>query len=376
MPYGTQGIDTPSASVTAGVIPYSVFWVGINYYADRCPLIARLRKGAIGSASFKMNNDNFRPRSSTLGAGYTSGGGTVTVADGSMFTVGDVINIDSERMLVTAVNTSTNVLTVTTAFEGTTNANHSNGAAVSLITNARTGADVDQNAINRTPTPVDQYVQTVQHAYQVGGGLASKTNYMGGAVTPLARSRGLAMQHVMDDFERAMVDGKGASGANPVQKGLRTLLTTNAVTSPTSASAYKPSDLTKDVLQKAFAAGGRPNMLLVGQNFMTGFATWGFNLQMIQPRATELGTQVVSFYVPWLPGIEIVPSPIALGAGEAVALNTDEVLLRLARPLDDQPRGRRGDAVEGDIIMEGAIDVENEYHHVFLSNVTGFAPQS
>jgi hypothetical protein len=60
----------------------------------------------------------------------------------------------------------------------------------------------------------------------------------------------------------------------------------------------------------------------------------------------------------------------------AIALNTNEVRLRIKRALFDKPRGSRGDAVEGDMIMEGAIDVENEGHHSWTSGITGFAVQS
>ena len=90
--------------------------------------------------------------------------------------------IESERFLVTAVNNN-NTITVTYAFENTTQANHANNTAITLVTNARTGGDVDQNAINRTPSTVEQFSQTVQHAYQISGALNSATNYMGGSIT-------------------------------------------------------------------------------------------------------------------------------------------------------------------------------------------------
>lgn len=375
----TSGIDLPYQSINAGVIPNSVFWLGINYYADRCPLISRLSKLPIGSPSFYMNNDNYRPRTSTLAGAYTSTASTLTVSDSSLYTVGDVLAIDNERFLVTAINNASTI-TVTYAFEGSTNANHNNNSVVTLITNARNGGAIDQSGLNRIPVPTLQNVQTVQHPYQVGGAFQATSAFMGGAVSPLARARMLALQHAMDDMESAMCFGKGqaitSTVDSPTQKGLQTLLTTNSVTSPTNATAYKPSDLIRDVLKTSFAKGGRPNMLLVAPNWMVGFATWGFNLQLIKPNTTELGIPVTTFFVPWLPGVEIVPSPIALPDGTAIAINTDEVRMRVRRPLFDQPRGLRGDAFEGDIIFDAAIEVENEYHHVYLSGVTGFAVQS
>lgn len=378
MPFATSGIDLPYQSVNAGVIPGSVFWLGINFYADRCPLLSHLDKGPLGALSFIMNNDNYRPRSSFTAAAYTSTGATLTVTDSSLFTVGDVIQVDSERFLVTNINNA-NTIAVTYAFEGTTQANHVNNSVITLVTNARTGGDVDQNAINRIPTVVTQYSQTVQHAVQVAGNQQSATNYMGGAVTPLQRARMLALQHTMDDFESAMYYGKGqgvnASVNNQVMKGFQTLLTTNSTTSPTNASSYKPSDLVRDTVQKCYTAGGNPDTLIVAPSFLVGLETWGFNLQLIPPKSTELGVRIQELYVPFLNGIRIIPAPL-LASGQAICFNSAEVKVRVKRQLDYIPRGIRGDATEGDVIMEGALDVENEYHHAWLSGVTGFAVQS
>jgi hypothetical protein len=47
-----------------------------------------------------------------------------------------------------------------------------------------------------------------------------------------------------------------------------------------------------------------------------------------------------------------------------------------AREVFDKPRGSRGDAIEGDIIGEGSVVVNNEAHHAWVQGVTGFAKQS
>jgi hypothetical protein len=381
MPYGaSQGIQGAYQSNNANTIPFDVFWMAINFFPNRCPLMYWLSKKPLDALTFYQNNDTFRPRSLTLGGAYTSTGTTLNVGDTTGVNVGDVFEVDSERFLVTAINNSTTV-TVTFAFEGTTNANHNNSSTVTIVTSAETGAAVDKLAISRIPTTVAQYAQTVQHAYQVGGSLQSSGNYMGGAITPLDRDRMMAVQHVMDDFERACYYGKGqalsSTISNQTMKGFSTLLSTNN-TSATNASAHKPSDFIGDTLQKAFNNGGQPNLILCSTGFLTGLARWGYTLQQVPVGSTELGIQPTVFTVPFLGGVQLVPAPL-LGTSssyEAIALNTDEVCLRIKRRLGDYPRGRRGDAVEGDFIMEGAIDVENENHQARVYGITGFAVQS
>jgi hypothetical protein len=379
MAYGdTQGIHLPYASTNANGIPFDVMWMAINFYPQRCPLMFQLMKKPLGALSFYMNSDTYRPRTQTLNAAYTSAGATLTVLDTTGIDVGDVLNIESERFIVTAIPSAT-TLTVVGAQEGTTQANHANAVAVTIVTNARTGGEVDQNALSRLLAGTVQYSQTSQKAYQISGSLQSATNFLGGRTTPLDRDRQMAVQHVMDDFERGMYYGKGQALSSTVtrqtMKGLATLLTTNTSSQPTNYTAYKPSDFTRDLLQSAFTAGGKPNIILVSPQFLGGLSTWGFNLQLLPAGATELGVQIEEYTVPFLGGVKLIPAPL-LDGYTAIALNTDEVSIALKRRLDVYPRGRRGDAEEGDVIMEGAIDVENESHHAYVSGITGFAVQS
>ena len=54
----------------------------------------------------------------------------VTVDDASIFAINDLIQIDDEVMLITAINTTTNVLTVERGYFSTTSATHSDNASI------------------------------------------------------------------------------------------------------------------------------------------------------------------------------------------------------------------------------------------------------
>ncbi len=383
MAFGANaGIQVPYPSLNANVIPFDVYRLAINWFPNRTPLFARLPKNPLGAMSFYCNSDNYRPRNpiARTNAAYTSAGASITVTDGTVFDVGDVLLIESERFLVTAVNTN-NTITVTPSFENTSQANHANNTAITLVTNVTDGATVDKNALSRLPSTVVQYSQTVQHAYQVGGALQSSTNYMGGSISPFERDQAMAIQHTVDDFEGALIYGKGTTGGassslnQQTMKGLKTLFTTNSTTSATNGSAYKPTDFITDGLQKCYNAGGQPNTIICSQSFLTGMATWGWLLQRLENTPNELGVLADTFVVPFLGGVKLIPHPLMV-AGDVAIFNDAEVRIALKRKLFVQPRGVRGDAIEGDVIIEGALDVENEYKGAWIGGVTGFAVQT
>jgi hypothetical protein len=155
-------------------------------------------------------------------------------------------------------------------------------------------------------------------------------------------------------------------------KGLKSLIQTNKVTNPTNAGAYKPDDLVRDTIQACFTNGGKPDTLLVSTNFMQGLAVWSNHVQRLAPNTTIFGDAIDTFAISFLPGVDIIPSPL-LRPWTAVALSSQEVRARIKRPMVDYPRGRRGDAEEGDIILEAAIEIDNEAHHAWVEGITAFS---
>jgi hypothetical protein len=378
MPLYDGGPLTQFDALNAGIIPNDVFGVAINWFVNRTPLVSRLPKLPVGAPQFLITNDNYRPRSNPMnnGGALTAAATSVVVADASIFDTGDVIQIEQEYCLVTAIATSGNTLTITRGYAGTTAAAHNDLLPVYLISNTRTGAEVNLTSVSRIPQAVTQYCQTVQHAYQVGGALQADANFASGYATPLDRDRMLAMQNVMDDFESACYYGKGvpvsAFASRPSMKGLMSLIQSNNVSAPTNASAYKPSDLIRDTMQACFNGGGNPSIMLVSTDFLTGFAVWGHAALRLNAGSNVFGTPIDLFEAPFLSGISIIPSPL-LRPGTAICLSDQEVRIRLKRPMIDKPRGSRGDAYEGDIIMEGAIELDNEAHHACVTGITAFA---
>lgn len=379
-----QGLASPYAYTGAIITP--IYGVAINYFLNRTPLAARLPIKPQAAPSFTLAGHGYRPSTSAVadGGGLNNAVTTVTVADSAPFQIGDVIQVGSEYMLITALNTTANTLTVTRGYAGTTAAAQNTASTIYLVANTRTGSEVDVDGTKPAPDTATQYCQTIQHPYQVGGSLAATTPDFAlpeGAPTVVDNYRMLAMQNCMDDIERSYYYGKSVSLAadttRPMQAGLKALLTTNNTTSPVNASSYKPTDLERDTLQKCFDNGGKPDLLVMSSNWRTAFLQWGFPLQLIPAGSSRLGIAIDSYSSPFLGDVNVVLVPTAiLRSYTCVCLTSEEVAQRVKRGMFDKPRGSRGDAVEGDIIWEGAIEVKNQAHHAWLEGVTGFAAQT
>jgi hypothetical protein len=353
--------------------------VAINWFVNRCPLVTRVPRLPAGSTTFTMVNRSHRSRQARLAASASASDTSITLADASALMNGDVLELASgERVeLVTAPNIVSNTIQVRRGVEGTTPAAAANNEVVMLIANSRSGGEVDQTAVAAKPAGVTQFCQTWQHPVQISGSLQATSGYQPtpGLHTPLDQARMEALQNLMDDMEFSSYYGIGEApeiAGRPKQRGLRTLLATNRTTNPANASAYKPSDLVRDTLEKCRLNGGDPDVLIVSSNFMTGLAIWGHAAQRIEAGSNIFGTPIDVFEAPFLGGVSIIEAPL-LKPSTAVALTSSEVRLRMKRNEFWNPRGSRGDAVEGDWVAEGAIEVENESHHAWVEGISTFS---
>lgn len=353
--------------------------VTMNWFVNRCPLVTRLPRVPVGSTTFTIVNRTARPRTVRLAAVVAAADTSVRFQDVSYLMVGDVLESPSgERIEVIAEpNIVAESVSVRRAIEGTTAASAAVNDTFRLVGNSRTGGEVNQASIGMKPVVVSQFCQTWQHPVQIAGSLQASSGFVSpvSGNTPLDHARMDALQNLMDDMESTSYYGRGedpAVVARPKQKGLRTLITTNLVTSPANAGAYKATDLIRDTLERCRTNGGNPDVMLLSSNFMTGLAVWGHAVQRIEAGSSVFGVPIKVFEAPFLGGITLIEAPL-LRPFTAVALTSSEVELRIKRNEFWNPRGSRGDAVEGDWIAEGAVALENESHHAWLEGVSGFS---
>ena len=353
--------------------------VASNWFVNRCPLVTRTARVPIGSTTFTMVSRSFRSRLAALAGAVAATDSQITVVDASPFMNGDVLELASgERVEIIAdPNLTANTVQVRRAAEGTTAGSGAVNDTIRLISNSRTGSEVNQNGVSLRPVGIAQFCQTWQHPVQVGGSLQASSSFatVPGVRTPFEQYKMDALQNLMDDLEYSSYYGRGEDpsvASRPKQKGLRTLLATNLTTVPVNAGAYKATDLIRDTLQACRVNGGDPDVLLVSSNFMTGLATWGQAVQRIDAGVNVFGTPIDVFEAPFLGAIAIIEAPL-LKPFTAACLTSREVRMRMKRNEFWNPRGSRGDAFEGDWMAEGALEVENQAHHAWVEGITAFS---
>ena len=333
-----------------------------------------------------MYSHQYRARSTTLTNAISASTTTGLVLGDSTFLMNhDVLQLvdsngTSEYVQVNGDPTSSLNVTVLRGVSGTTaTTTLSTATIVNLIGNARTGAEVNQTGLTTVGVSRTQYCQTFQFPVQISGSAqTARAQVMpGGIQSPFDFNMTIQLQNMVDDIENCCYYGLSqapvdSSSTTAKMNGLRAILATNNVTSPTNASAYGSTDLIRDTLQAARSGGGEPDLLVVSTNFMAGFATWGQAIQRVPAGETVFGTPINILEAPFLHGVTIVEAPL-LRPYTAIALTSSEVYIRNKRNPYWNLRGNRGDMVEGEWIAELAIEVVNEPHHAWVEGITAFS---
>lgn len=378
-----------------------------NWYANRNPLLTRLPFVSVDRVDYLMYTHKYRSRSTTLGSAVsaTTTPLTITVADASFLMNHDVlqlvdsatgnmefVQVNGDPLSSTTVSVTRGIATLSSGTQSLPSAGNyvtglssvANGSTVNVIGNSRTGAEVLQTALSTIGSARTNYAQTFQFGVQVGGSAQTAMAQVmpGGIQSPYNFNKTMALQNMVDDIENCLYIGisqapNDSASITAKTNGIRSILTTNNISAwtgktPVNAAAYGPSDLIRDTLQACRQGGGNPDLLVVATNFMSGFSTWGQAIQRVPAGETAFGTPINLLEAPFLNGVSIVEAPL-LPNYTAICLTSAEVYIRNKRNPFFQPRGVRGDMVEGDWLAEMGLEVVNESHHAWVEGITSFS---
>jgi hypothetical protein len=364
-------------------------------FVNEAPLYSRLPHIQATSQAYTMIRDDVRQGTFTMGTGgvATTGAATFPIADASPFMVGDVVELvegaTTERVEVTAAPNLTvtpNTVPIRRAREGTVAATFTAAATIRLIGNSRQGTEVDQQAYRPTSTPLEQYVQTVQYPVQIGGLAEAISNVAlpPGANSVLGKDRAVKLVDATRELERSMYYGLGekptASGDRAKMKGLRTLIASyaNGANVRTAAGAsYTFLTFFADTIQKIYDANGAPDTVLCSTNFLAGIFVWAPNKTAMMGDG-NLGTNALGLPIKGIrlpmgaADLTFVPAPM-LRAGTAIVLTSADLDVRYIREMYWNPRGNRGDAIEGEWIGDYCINLSRPQSHAWVEGITSFA---
>ena len=221
-----------------------------SWFANLNPLATRLSWVPVDTVQWTSYQHKYRTRSTTSSGSFTTGT-TLTVADNSQFMNHDLIlvtdngNSGQEIMQIGADPLASNQLTVvrgvivTGPFTLLTSVG--SGSTVQVLSNSRTGAEINQTGLSSIGIPRTQYAQTFQYPVQVSGSAqTAKSQVMpGGVQSPFDFNQMIQLQNMINDIEymfcygvaQAPLDAVSNSGVAVTAKlaGLRSILQTNNI---------------------------------------------------------------------------------------------------------------------------------------------------
>jgi hypothetical protein len=257
--------------------------------------------------------------------------------------------------------------------EGTTTAAHATtDGPATLIGNSRDGGEVFQSGIRSRPITVTQQCQTFQYPVQVGGSAQSSTII--GVPDLFAQVKQQQLTNMMRDMEKSSWYGLGEAiaGANirPKQIGIRAQVPLNRKTA-SSPTNYLPANFIADALTPLWNLGGDPDIMFCSPDVLAGIDAWGTKVLRLQSGQTRMGVAIKSYTSSLAENVEIVPC-ITLKPGTIFVGQSDLMLWRNKRSEFWQPRGYRGDAMEGEWIAEGAVEIRDQEKHAWVEGITTF----
>lgn len=188
----------------------------------------------------------------TLNGSITSTATTITAADGDNFEEGHIVLIDSEYMWVSSVNNSTEVLTVTRAFQGSS-ASHADSAAITIVGMARLEGAVSDDIAFTDRTTNSNFTQILHQEVKVSRTQGQIAQY--GISDEMAYQGNKAIPSLMRLLERHFfynTAAKAGSASTPrAMGGYQAFVTTNKVSGATLAQSQF-----ENAVMSAYTAGG------------------------------------------------------------------------------------------------------------------------
>lgn len=304
----------------------------------------------------------------TLNGSITSTATTITITDADNYQEGHIIEVDSERMWVSAVNNATEVATVTRSFGGTTNATHADTATVSIVGMARLeGADSDDIAftdrttgsnytqifhqeikVSRTQDIISQYGISEESAYQ-----ANK------AIPSLVR---LLEKH----FFTSTASSAGSATTPRVMGGYQAFVTDNKVSGATLAQSQF-----ENAIKASYSDGGSgdwnaylsPTNLQKVKNFYDAS-----NFLRVDRSENTVGMVIERVLTPY-GGVNLVLDRWAKDA-QIPLIDPKHAGFITLYPFTQEPLAKTGDAEKSQVVGEFSLAIRQDKAHAMLTSVS------
>lgn len=310
----------------------------------------------------------------TAGA-FAAGGATTlatddtqfTVADASILQPGSVILFGTEYAWVSAVNTTTNVITMSRTVKGTNDTAEST-EAFQIVGMARLeGADASYIGLNEIST-VYNYTGIQQKGLKISGTDESIDYY--GMGSPFAYQAAKAVPELLRNIELQLFHGYRAAGSESVARnwgGLDVFIGSNTVA---AGGAIAKSDV--DILQEYIHLdGGMPDLLVLHPGVARDLHDLidSSSFVRIDQSENRIGLGPLMWAQTQFGNLRVVMDrwcPSSVG----YVLDSGRAGLYTLRPFQWYPLAKTGDSRKGEVVGEFTLLVANNEAHGTITGLT------
>ena len=339
--------------------------------------------GAAGKFTFRPSSDNtkYEWMEDTLGwrevthtnAASATGTTSITLASGDAAKLqpGHILEFGTVQMWVSAVNTSTNVITVTRPYAGSTDVQITSGAKLKIIGMARLeGAESDPIA-GTTVTFGYNHTQIV-HRELSESGTMEKMSLLGKG-DPWQYEAAKQVPNMLIEIEHSLLYGLRQAGSGTAPRGMggiKTFITTN--TQNHGAKINKAAFETAALAMFKTSGGGDKYAIVSPANYVeiASLFTAAETVQHTESNAREYwwGMSPVGIYTKfgkinlfinrWLRD-DFIP-----------IIDLNNIGMKTLRPFFIEPLAKGGDYHKQETIWEGTLCVRGDSSHALISNIT------
>jgi hypothetical protein len=291
----------------------------------------------------------------------------VTVDDASIFQEGHIILIDSEQMWVSAVNTSSEVLTVTRGYSGT-QASHADNAAVEIVGMARLEGDESDDIAFTDRTVGSNYTQILHKEIKVSRTHEQLSQY--GIADEFDYQAAKAVPELVRLLEKQLYRGarKAGSATTPrAMGGFGTFITDNTIN---AGGAVTQADF-EDALEAAFNDGGygpwaafcSPSNMQVIKNFYDSS-----NFLQVSREETTAGMVIQDIVTPF-GNVSLVMDRWA-PSGTIYIVDPEHAGMLTYYPFTQEPLSKGGDYEKGEVVGEFTLCVRQDKAHAVITGIS------
>ena len=332
--------------------------------AYQVPLITMLGfSDATTQVEHQWYEDSMFGTKSVVTAAASASATSVTVADDEPFRVNQVVEVNEELLLVTAVNAGTKVLTVTRGYGGTTAASIAEGTEITVqFVEGSEGADA-RAARYKARVRKSKLTQIFDDTVEISGTAAAVSNY--GIDDLYEYEKDKKLLELGLQLEKALIGGvRYENGTVRQMGGLRKAITTNVRDLAGAALSLEAvSDSLQSIYTKGGFNGGGNYEILVPATQKRVVSKFSDNAVQIERADGGRGT-VVS-YVTTDFGVFPVSINDNLKADEALIIDKNRTMIRplKGREFTHEYLGKKGDYYAGQIVGEYTLELHQESAH-------------